>query len=696
MKNDLLNKFVNEINELFGHQPFHKEYIKYLKSDEKNKLELYLKKKFEGEGPSDGLIGNMLSTLGHYASSINYDSPTLGKWVRIRVMKNSIYDPCFPGSNISHSETEFHEQLHRTAPRQRNLLFSDDLKKTIQVQFGGSKKPNREDIFYVSRQDWSALHTEISGKRQKSTNSSFIDDLKKFILAEPNGANGYIYEQHCTNAVKALIKKFESYLADHLVEERRRNWKIKKEEGENFFRLFVFTYFYTIKLYPKNRVIYHLIIPLREADNPVGSYCGAFQRDIKKTNIDSMQKCVGILIQKVYTLECIAYQKLETRNFSSATGENIIRLCAFVPKEGEIPNEMKRLYNQMKQLGSSCESTKGDCDLDLITEDLVSADPIYLSMVKELWSYAKACGLEKGKCVLLYGEAGLGKGCLAKLLHYSSPRSDVSKLQEVCNRELDRFAAEYYAKNGYKKITKEYEKDFAEHHAKWKESKDASQNSQKEEDKKNFQDERRKMIEINFMEEHASQLKVGKLEWFLGSNTIPGRLSILNLWQGTLFLDELHTIDPDVLLELHRVWGKPYEIKPVQGRDPIGINVFTIFASNKSPQQLKDMNFDPALLSRIGQFAREIPPLRKRKQDIALLVNHFIRTRHNKDATPSKPAIRFIDPDGLRLLTELRWKDTNVRGVIQFIDDFLQDRKQRKVESTEISFDEIMSCVRRR
>ncbi len=693
MTTDFLNNFVDKINKLlFDDNIFYKEYIECLKSYDKDNLELCLKKHFEEKKANDGLINDILSTFQHHASSINYDSPTLGQWVRIRVLKNSIYDPCSPDSNISPFETDFHEQLHRTAPRQRNLLFSDDLKKPIQVQFGGKQNSKRKDIFYVSFTNWCALDTEISGKQHKKDNSFFIDDLKKFILAEPNeNSKGYNFNTHCDTSIKKLMRDFKKYLENYLVNKDERNWHFKKIEDA--FRLFIFTYFYTVKLKSSDNPIYHLIIPLREAGNPIGSYCGAFKNEIELSDIESLQKCFGILIRNLYTIECIAHQKLETRQFLSAEGENIIRLCAFVPEDAEIPLEMKRLYNQMKHFGSNRKNKSSTNNFDLITKKLVSADPIYLSMIEELCFCARDYGSKEGKCVMLYGEPGLGKGPLAKLLHYSSCRSNSNTSSKDFMGKPDKFPAKYYL--NYELKIGEYKEKLKKHKTNLKKYQLAFDKNSSKENEKKYRDEKRKIIEFNFMEDHASQLKRDNLEWFLGSEKKPGRLSILTLLQGTLFLDELHTIDLDVLLELHRIWGEPYEIKPINGIYPIGINVFTIFASNESPQQLKEKKFNAALLSRISQFARRIPPLRERKQDIALLVNHFIRTRHNKDARKNSK-IRFIDPAGLRVLTELSWKGTNVRGVIQFIDDLLQDRKIRKIESREISFDEIMNCVRRR
>jgi len=131
------------------------------------------------------------------------------------------------------------------------------------------------------------------------------------------------------------------------------------------------------------------------------------------------------------------------------------------------------------------------------------------------------------------------------------------------------------------------------------------------------------------------------------------------------------------------------------------LNIQTIFASNKQLSELKDIGFNEAIIYRICQNYFEIPPLRERKEDIAIFINYYIWKNNYKiendkiSQDPDKGCIKYIDLKGLRLLCELKWSD-NYRGVKGFINDLLSDRKRRRIHTHEISFEEIFECIKRR
>jgi PAS domain S-box-containing protein len=112
----------------------------------------------------------------------------------------------------------------------------------------------------------------------------------------------------------------------------------------------------------------------------------------------------------------------------------------------------------------------------------------------------------------------------------------------------------------------------------------------------------------------------------------PGRFALAQC--GTLFLDEIGDISASVQVKLLRVLqDKTYE--PVGGISPVKADVRIITATNKKLYQLvKEGKFRDDLYYRINVMKLELPPLRNRKEDIPLLVEHFIgrfNRLHNKN-----------------------------------------------------------------
>jgi PAS domain S-box-containing protein len=110
-------------------------------------------------------------------------------------------------------------------------------------------------------------------------------------------------------------------------------------------------------------------------------------------------------------------------------------------------------------------------------------------------------------------------------------------------------------------------------------------------------------------------------------NDKPGRFTLAE--GGTIFLDEIGDISPAVQVRLLRVLqDKTYE--PVGAVSSVKANVRVITATNKKLDQLVQKNkFRDDLYYRINIMKLELPPLRDRKDDIPILVNHFISKFNN-------------------------------------------------------------------
>jgi two-component system response regulator AtoC len=94
---------------------------------------------------------------------------------------------------------------------------------------------------------------------------------------------------------------------------------------------------------------------------------------------------------------------------------------------------------------------------------------------------------------------------------------------------------------------------------------------------------------------------------------------------GTIFLDEIGDTTPAFQARLLRVLQEG-EIKPVGGNQSIKVNVRVISAGNKPLEELvKAKTFRADLYYRLAVLPLTVPSLRERKEDIPLLVGHFLR-----------------------------------------------------------------------
>ena len=127
---------------------------------------------------------------------------------------------------------------------------------------------------------------------------------------------------------------------------------------------------------------------------------------------------------------------------------------------------------------------------------------------------------------------------------------------------------------------------------------------------------------------------------------------------GTLFLDEIGNLplhlQPKLLTALER-----RQIVPVGANKPIPIDVRVIAATNLSRERLHDERiFRQDLLFRLNTVEIELPPLRERAEDVAMLVRHFIAFYAGKYGKPE----RALGPDVLAALERHDWPG-NVRAL---------------------------------
>jgi DNA-binding NtrC family response regulator len=125
---------------------------------------------------------------------------------------------------------------------------------------------------------------------------------------------------------------------------------------------------------------------------------------------------------------------------------------------------------------------------------------------------------------------------------------------------------------------------------------------------------------------------------------------------GTLFLDEIGEITPEVQPKLLR-FLESNEIHPLGEPKPIKVDVRVVAATNANLEQLVgEGRFREDLFYRLNVVRLEVPPLRERREEIPLLVQHYL-DKHGRDA--QKPRLR-VAQETMEYLILYRWPG-NVR-----------------------------------
>src|SRR5271166_6663939 len=126
--------------------------------------------------------------------------------------------------------------------------------------------------------------------------------------------------------------------------------------------------------------------------------------------------------------------------------------------------------------------------------------------------------------------------------------------------------------------------------------------------------------------------------------------------QGTIFFDEISTIGPETQAKLLRVIQER-EFMRLGGTETIKVDVRIIAACNVQLLNLvREGRFREDLYHRLNVIAVPLPPLRDRKEDVPLLLDHFLAIFCKEN---NRPLSRFT-PSAMRLLVDYDWPG-NVR-----------------------------------
>ncbi len=143
---------------------------------------------------------------------------------------------------------------------------------------------------------------------------------------------------------------------------------------------------------------------------------------------------------------------------------------------------------------------------------------------------------------------------------------------------------------------------------------------------------------------------------FTGANK-KGRIGLFEMAKGgTIFLDEIGDLPLFMQAKLLRVLQEK-QIMRVGGEKYIPVDTRVISATNRKLSEMVEKGeFREDLFYRINVVGINLPPLRKRKSDIPLLVNAFL----NELAKKNNKKIPEVDKEAMRVIQNYRWKG-NIR-----------------------------------
>jgi DNA-binding NtrC family response regulator len=150
---------------------------------------------------------------------------------------------------------------------------------------------------------------------------------------------------------------------------------------------------------------------------------------------------------------------------------------------------------------------------------------------------------------------------------------------------------------------------------------------------------------------------------------------------GTLFLDEIGEVSAKMQIDLLRVL-EDKKITRIGNSHPVPVDFRLISATRRDlEQQIADGNFREDFFYRINVITIHIPPLRERKEDIPLLIQHFLE-KYSQETTKR---VDHITRDTIERLTAYGWPG-NVRELENAIERAVVLSRSRTLDIQDFSF----------
>lgn len=329
--------------------------------------------------------------------------------------------------------------------------------------------------------------------------------------------------------------------------------------------------------------------------------------------------------------DSVSLQVLETKKATtiiqkSRTGKQTIMTgTPIMDQNGRIKNvvinirDITELYNLKEQLERTREiTTRYHWEINELRLQVIKQNDIVAESkeMHEILDLAlRVAKVDSG--VLLLGESGVGKEVLAKIIHKSSNR---------------------FQSGSYIKINSG-------------------------------------SIPANLLESELFGYEEGA---FTGARKKgkPGMFQLAS--GGTLFLDEIGELPLELQVKLLRVIQEQ-ELTPLGGIKPVKVDVRIIAATNKNlKKMMEEGRFREDLYYRLNVVSIEIPPLRKRKEDIPALISHFLNEINHKYSFNKQ-----FTTEALKQLINYSWPG-NVRQLANIVERSLITSKEERIGKDEL------------
>jgi len=145
--------------------------------------------------------------------------------------------------------------------------------------------------------------------------------------------------------------------------------------------------------------------------------------------------------------------------------------------------------------------------------------------------------------------------------------------------------------------------------------------------------------------------------------------------QGTIFFDEIATVSPETQAKLLRVIQER-EFMRLGGTEQLKVDVRIVAASNIDLLSLvKEGRFREDLYHRLNVIHLHLPPLRERREDIPMLLAHFLERFCTENTKP----LRLFTPSAMKLLMDYDWPG-NVRELENVVERAVVLSTQERVD----------------
>ncbi len=150
---------------------------------------------------------------------------------------------------------------------------------------------------------------------------------------------------------------------------------------------------------------------------------------------------------------------------------------------------------------------------------------------------------------------------------------------------------------------------------------------------------------------------------------------------GTLFLDEIGELTPAVQVKLLR-FLQEREFQRLGSNQDISVDVRVISATNRDlEEQVKEGTFREDLFYRLKVVTMSLPPLRERKEDLPVLIDHFIQ----KYAQENKRNIKGLTAEARDLLLKYNYPG-NVRELVNIMERAVVIARDEYITTADLPF----------